>query len=71
MKKENKTLRAAPSQDQRAVMDCVHQQMGTLNTRLGEQPKVTKSQEKKASEIKKGGLSSSRGFKQLFNFKQP
>ncbi|KAM9231025.1 LOW QUALITY PROTEIN: cilium assembly protein DZIP1L [Leptosomus discolor] len=43
MKKENKTLRATASQDQRAVMDCVHQQVGALSTHLGEQPKVTKS----------------------------
>ncbi|KAM6198580.1 LOW QUALITY PROTEIN: cilium assembly protein DZIP1L [Sarcoramphus papa] len=42
----NKTLHATPSQDQRAVMDCVYQQMGALSTHLGEQPKVTKSQEK-------------------------
>ncbi|XP_074955642.1 cilium assembly protein DZIP1L isoform X6 [Phalacrocorax aristotelis] len=46
LKKENKTLRAAPSQDQRAVMDCIHQQMDALSTHLKEQPQVSKSQEK-------------------------
>ncbi|KAM6127542.1 LOW QUALITY PROTEIN: cilium assembly protein DZIP1L [Phoenicopterus ruber ruber] len=47
LKKENKTPYAAPSQDQRAVMDRVHQQMDALSIQLREQPKVTKSQEKK------------------------
>ncbi|XP_009575705.1 PREDICTED: zinc finger protein DZIP1L, partial [Fulmarus glacialis] len=47
LKKENKTLRAAPSQDQQAVMDRVHQQMDALSTWFREQPKVTKSLEKK------------------------
>ncbi|XP_009461096.1 PREDICTED: zinc finger protein DZIP1L [Nipponia nippon] len=48
LKKENKTLCATPSQDQRAVMDHFHQQMDALSTCLREQPKVTKSQEKVA-----------------------
>lgn len=34
-------------------MDRAPQQMDALSTRLGEQPKVTNSQEKAASEIKK------------------
>lgn len=52
-------------------MDRASQQMDALSTRLGEQPKVTNSQ-KVASEIKKKrGLGSSRGFKQMFNSKQP
>ncbi|XP_064313200.1 cilium assembly protein DZIP1L isoform X6 [Phalacrocorax carbo] len=46
LKKEKKTLRAVPSQDQRAVMDCIHQQMDALSTHLKEQPQVSKSQEK-------------------------
>ncbi|KAM6258217.1 uncharacterized protein LJ264_007138 [Porphyrio hochstetteri] len=41
-----------PSQDQQAVRDHVQQQKGALNTWLSEWPKVTKSQEKKVSEIK-------------------
>nr|XP_009506796.1 PREDICTED: zinc finger protein DZIP1L [Phalacrocorax carbo] len=48
LKKEKKTLRAVPSQDQRAVMDCIHQQMDALSTHLKEQPQVSKSQEKVA-----------------------
>ncbi|XP_074689357.1 cilium assembly protein DZIP1L [Strix aluco] len=47
LQKENKTLHAAPSQDQWAFLDHVHQQMDVLSTHLGEQPKVLKSQEKK------------------------
>jgi len=53
LKKKNKTLRAAPFQDQQAVVDSVNWQKDALSTRLREQPKVMKSQEKKASEIKK------------------
>lgn len=72
LKKENKTLHTVSSQDQRAFMDHVHQEMDAIRTCLREQLKVTKSQEKAASEIKKkGGLGSSRGFKQMFNSKQP
>ncbi|KAM6389162.1 LOW QUALITY PROTEIN: cilium assembly protein DZIP1L [Pluvialis apricaria] len=44
--KEKKTLHAAPSQDQWVVRDHVHQWRDALNTRLREQPKVVKSQEK-------------------------
>ncbi|XP_069647902.1 cilium assembly protein DZIP1L [Haliaeetus albicilla] len=46
LKKDNKTLRTTPSQDQGAVMDRAPQQMDALSTRLGEQPKVTNCQEK-------------------------
>ncbi|KAM9279266.1 LOW QUALITY PROTEIN: cilium assembly protein DZIP1L [Morus bassanus] len=49
LKKENKTLRAAPSQDQRVAMDHVHQQTDALSTHLKKQPKVSKSQEKSIS----------------------
>ncbi|KAM9274837.1 LOW QUALITY PROTEIN: cilium assembly protein DZIP1L [Cariama cristata] len=47
LKKENKTLHAAPSQDQQTVTDHVNQQTDALSTHLGEQPKVMKSQEEK------------------------
>ncbi|XP_068810687.1 cilium assembly protein DZIP1L isoform X2 [Struthio camelus] len=47
LKKENKKLRAALSQDQRAVMDHFHQEMDTLSTQLRDQAEVIKSQEKK------------------------
>ncbi|XP_074888311.1 cilium assembly protein DZIP1L isoform X3 [Buteo buteo] len=40
LKKDNKTLRTTPSQDQGAVMDRASQQMDALSTRLGEQPKI-------------------------------
>ncbi|KAM9543301.1 cilium assembly protein DZIP1L isoform 1-T1 [Guaruba guarouba] len=64
--KENKTPRDAPSQHQWAVMDHAPQQMDTLSTHLREQPRLTKSQEKKASENKKEqGLGSSGRFKQI------
>ncbi|KAK2538670.1 Dzip1l [Columba livia] len=48
LKKENEPLHVSPSQDQWEVLDRVHQQMDALSTQLREQPKVTKSQEKKA-----------------------
>ncbi|XP_065496264.1 cilium assembly protein DZIP1L [Caloenas nicobarica] len=47
LKKEKKPLHVSPSQDQQEVLDHVHQQMDALSTQLREQPKVTKSQEKK------------------------
>ncbi|XP_064930319.1 cilium assembly protein DZIP1L isoform X2 [Columba livia] len=47
LKKENEPLHVSPSQDQWEVLDRVHQQMDALSTQLREQPKVTKSQEKK------------------------
>nr|XP_009939107.1 PREDICTED: zinc finger protein DZIP1L [Opisthocomus hoazin] len=47
LKKKNKTLRAAPFQDQQAVVGSVDRQKDALSTRLREQPKVMKSQEKK------------------------
>ncbi|XP_063195850.1 cilium assembly protein DZIP1L isoform X3 [Chroicocephalus ridibundus] len=46
LKKENKTLRPALSQDQQVVTDHEHQQRVALSTWLKEQPKVTRSQEK-------------------------
>ncbi|OPJ86825.1 zinc finger protein DZIP1L [Patagioenas fasciata monilis] len=48
LKKENEPLHVNPSQDQREVLERVHQQMDALSTQLRERPKVTKSQEKKA-----------------------
>ncbi|XP_061210431.1 cilium assembly protein DZIP1L isoform X2 [Neopsephotus bourkii] len=47
VQKKNKTPCDTPSQDQWAVMDRVHQQMDALSTHLREQPRLTKSQEKK------------------------
>nr|XP_021142117.1 zinc finger protein DZIP1L isoform X1 [Columba livia] len=47
LKKENEPLHVSPSQDQWEVLDRVHQQMDAPSTQLREQPKVTKSQEKK------------------------
>ncbi|XP_010010284.1 PREDICTED: zinc finger protein DZIP1L [Nestor notabilis] len=54
VQKENKTLHGAPSQDQWAVMDHVHQQVDTFSTHLREQPKLTKSQEKKIKLLSTG-----------------
>ncbi|XP_062462415.1 cilium assembly protein DZIP1L [Pezoporus occidentalis] len=66
VQKKNTTPRDAPSQDQWAVMDRVHQQMDAPSTHLREQPRLTKSQEKKESKNKKEqGLSSSGSFKQI------
>ncbi|XP_065531234.1 cilium assembly protein DZIP1L isoform X2 [Lathamus discolor] len=66
VQKKNKTPCDAPSQDQWAVTDHVHQQMDALSTHLREQPRLTKSQEKKASENKnEQGLGSSGRFKQI------
>ncbi|XP_030350793.1 LOW QUALITY PROTEIN: zinc finger protein DZIP1L [Strigops habroptila] len=54
VQKESKTLRGTPSQDQWAVMGCVHQQMDAFSTHLREQPKLTKSQEKKIKLLSTG-----------------
>ncbi|XP_061321215.1 cilium assembly protein DZIP1L isoform X2 [Pezoporus flaviventris] len=54
VQKKNKTPRDTPSQDQWAVMDCVHQQMDALSTHLREQPRLTKSQEKKIKLLSAG-----------------
>ncbi|KAM7160271.1 cilium assembly protein DZIP1L isoform 2-T3 [Macrochelys suwanniensis] len=46
LKSENERLRASLSQDQRIAADHFQQQMGSLNSRLKEQTKVIRSQEK-------------------------
>ncbi|XP_065531238.1 cilium assembly protein DZIP1L isoform X5 [Lathamus discolor] len=54
VQKKNKTPCDAPSQDQWAVTDHVHQQMDALSTHLREQPRLTKSQEKKIKLLSAG-----------------
>uniref|UniRef100_A0A8C3T5T4 DAZ interacting zinc finger protein 1 like n=1 Tax=Chelydra serpentina TaxID=8475 RepID=A0A8C3T5T4_CHESE len=49
LKSENERLRASLSQDQRIAADHFQQQMGSLNSRLKEQTKVIRSQEKTVS----------------------